>query len=208
MKEPSFPEVFPVFVRCLLGPHLVFHVSGCTTVSSLVSEVTARTGVPGHLFSFVVEGKVAGELTMNDCGVSKDMTLCMMARLRGGANPPSQRGTASGGAGQWFCVACQLGGCYAIRTRCFRCGLSRQESEQAMSGSSPSTWPLPPGPVHKRRQPRHVPPREKHYPARPLSGQTLALLQQFVLRGTKGTSSPILEHRFRCYRKLAAVRRS
>ena len=109
VKEPCFLEVFPVFVRSLLG---------CTPVSSLVSEVTARTGVPGHLFSFVVEGKVvAGEHTLNECGVSRDMTLCMVARLRGGANPPSQRGTASGGAGQWFCVACQLGGCYAVRTR-------------------------------------------------------------------------------------------
>ena len=66
---------------------------------------------------------VDGELNMKDCGVSKDMTLCMTARLRGGANPPSQRGTTSGSAGQLFCVACQLGGCYAIRPRCFRCGL-------------------------------------------------------------------------------------
>ena len=54
-----------------------------------------------------------------------------------------QRGTTLGGAGQWFCVACQLGGYYAIRTRCKRCGLSRQKSEQAVSGSVPSSWPLP-----------------------------------------------------------------
>ena len=193
--------------------HLVFHVSGCTPVSSLVLEVTSRTGVPGHLFSFVVEGKVvAGELTMNECGVSRDMTLCMVARLREGANPPSQRGTASGGAGRWFCVACQFGGCYAIRTRCF--DYLGRRSEQAMSGLAPGSWPLPPGPVHNRRQPRHVPPRETHCPVVQPLDQTLPLLQHFVLREMKGTSSPILEHRFRssswliCCRKLAAARRS
>ena len=56
-KGPSVSDLFPVFVRSLLGPHLVFHVSGCTPVSSLVSDVTARTGVPAHLFTFVVEGR-------------------------------------------------------------------------------------------------------------------------------------------------------
>ena len=61
MKEPSVPDFFPIFVWSLLGPHLVFHVSGRTPVSSLVSDVTARTGVPGHLLSFVVEGKVVAE---------------------------------------------------------------------------------------------------------------------------------------------------
>ena len=117
---------------------------------------------------------------MNECGVSKDMTLCMMARLRGGADPPSQRGTASGGADQWFYVASQLGVCYAIRTWCFRCGLFRQESEEVMIGSAPSSWPLPPGPVRDRRQPRHVPHGETHNPA----------LQHFVLRGAKGNKQP------------------
>ena len=89
---------------------------------------------------------MAGELTVNECGVSWDVTFCMVARLRRAADPPSQRGTA-GGAGQKFCVACQLGGCYAIQTRCFRCGI-------AMSGSAPNSWPLPPRLVHNRRQPR------------------------------------------------------
>ena len=191
VKEPSVPEVFPVFVRSLLGPHLVFLVSDCTPVSSLVLDVVARTGVPEHLVGLVVEGKVvAEELTLSGCGVRKDMTLCMTARLRGGSNPTQQRGAPLGGAGQWFCVACQLGGCYAIRTRCFRCGLSRQESERAMGSSAPTSWPLPPGPVQNRRQPRIVPPREMSYPARP---QALPL---FGFRGTRGTSSPIpIPHR-------------
>ena len=57
VKEPSVPDVFPVFVRSLLGPHLVFLVSDCTPVSSLVSDIVARTGVPEHLFGLVLEGK-------------------------------------------------------------------------------------------------------------------------------------------------------
>ena len=133
---------------------------------------------------------MADELTVSECGVSKDMTLCMMARLRRGANPPSQRVTALGGAGQWFCVACQFGGCYAIRTWCYRYGLSRQESEQAMSGSSPSSWPLPPGPVHNRRQPRHVPPGETLYPARPPSGPNFSTAPTFRTPRNKGNKQP------------------
>ena len=76
VKEPSVPEVFPLFVRSLLGPHLVFHVSGCTPVSSLVSEVTAAS-------------PTERDSTWRCC--------------------------------QWFCVACQHGGCYAIRTWSFWC---------------------------------------------------------------------------------------
>ena len=98
------------------------------------------------------------------------MTLGVTARLRGGATPAQQREMALGGAGQWFWVACQLGECNAIRTRCYRCGLSRQKIEQAMGGSAPSSWPLSPGPVQNKRQPRNVPPRETHYPARPPAG--------------------------------------
>ena len=106
-KEPSVPEVFPVFVRSLLGPHLVFLVSDCTPVSSLVLDVVARTGVPEHLFGLVVERKVvAEELTLSECGVRKDMTLCMTARLRrGGLILPSR-----GGGSAWWCGAVVLRG--------------------------------------------------------------------------------------------------
>ena len=191
VKEPSVPEVFPVFVRSLLGPHLVFLVSDCTPVSSLVLDIVARTGVPEHLFGLVVEGKVvAEELTLSECGVRKDMTLCMTARLRGGSNSTQQRGALHGGAGQWFCVACQLGGCYAVRTRCFRCGLSRQESERAMGSSAPSSWPLPPGPVQNGRQPRIVPPREVSHPGRPQAGPSFQTAPTFRLPRNKGNKQP------------------
>ena len=102
VKEPSVPEVSPVFVWSLMGPHLVFHVSGCTPFSSLVSEVTA----------------------------------------------------------------------------------------QAMSGSAPSSWPLPPGAVQNRRQPWNVAPRETHYPARPPTGPNFSTAPTCRPTRNKGNKQP------------------
>ena len=113
--------------------------------------------------------------------------------VTGVSNPTQQRGGSA-----WWCgavvlrglSACQLGGCYAIRTRCFRCGLSRQESERAMGGSAPSSWPLPPGLVQNRRQPRIVPPREVSYPARPQAGTNFQTAPTFRLPRNKGNKQP------------------
>ena len=42
--------------------------------------------MPGHLFSFVVEARIISEeQTLRQCGVGRDPTLCMSARLRGGS---------------------------------------------------------------------------------------------------------------------------
>ena len=81
-------------------------------------------------------------------------------------------------------------GCYAIRTRCYRYGFTRQESEQAMSGSAPSSWPLPPGPVQNRRQPWTVPPRETHFPARPLAGPNFRTAPTYRPPRNKGNKQP------------------
>ena len=110
VKVQCDPDLIPVVVRSPVGPHLVFHVSRCTPVSSLMSDVIARAGVP--------EGFALGA-----CGVAKDTTLCMTARCVVCLllSNFQQRGAALGGAGQWFCVACQLGDCYAIKSHARLC---------------------------------------------------------------------------------------
>ena len=59
-----------------------------------------------------------------------------------------------------------------------------------MSGSALGSWPLPPGLVHNRRQPRHVPPRETHHPARPLSGPNFSTAPTFRTPRNKGNKQP------------------
>ena len=54
----------------------------------------------------------------------------MRGRLLGGAT----KGTSFPQYHEWFCVRCQRGGCWATKFSCFRCGLSRLESEAATGG--------------------------------------------------------------------------
>ena len=59
-----------------------------------------------------------------------------------------------------------------------------------MGSSAPSSWPLPPGPVQNRRQPRIVPPREVSYPARPQAGPSFQTAPTFRLPRNKGNKQP------------------
>ena len=54
----------------------------------------------------------------------------MSERLLGGAN----KGTSFPQYHEWYCVRCQRGGCWTTKFSCFRCGLSRLESEAATGG--------------------------------------------------------------------------
>ena len=188
VTEPSVPEVFTVFVWSLLGPHLVFLVSDCTPVSSLVSDVMARTGVPGHLFGLVVEGTmVAQELTLSECGVRKDMTICMTARLRGeevGLIQPSRGGQrlAVWGSGSAWLVnlvgATRFGpGAVGVGCRGRRVNKLWEAPLQALGRQN-------------RRQPRNVPPREVHYPARPQAGSNFQTAPTVRLPRNKGNKQP------------------
>ena len=59
-----------------------------------------------------------------------------------------------------------------------------------MGGSAPSSWPLPPGPVQNKRQPRIVPPREVSYPARPQVKPHFQTAPTFRLPRNKGNKQP------------------
>ena len=92
------------------------------------------------------------------------MTLYTCGRLRAGtqATFPSHM--------DWFCVACNRGGCWASRPRCFRCGLSRAESEQAMHGSTSIGHGRGIRNGFVQPAPRHVHPRETQFPGRSGAG--------------------------------------
>ena len=59
-----------------------------------------------------------------------------------------------------------------------------------MSGSAPSSWPLPPGLVYNRRQLRNVPPGETHHPARPPAGPNFSTAPTFRTPRNKGNKQP------------------
>ena len=67
---------------------------------------------------------------IGEVGIGRDASLTMRGRLLGGAN----KGASFPQYHEWYCVRCQRGGCWATKFSCFRCGLSRLESEAAMGG--------------------------------------------------------------------------
>lgn len=86
-----------------------------------------------------------------------------MRALRGGT-PPDLRYSC-----EWYCVRSQWGGCWTTKPSCFRCGLSRLESEAAQGGftSLPPKGRPPPPPRANGGGLARVPPRETAYPGEP-----------------------------------------
>ena len=153
---------FQILVKGLNGRHIALPVFASMTVLELAALVHCRSLVPVEAFYLVKEGKRMGDHNMLvQEGVSPGDTVHMCGRLRAGAqtNFPSHM--------DWFCVACNKGGCWASRPRCFRCGLSRAEGERAMhnigNGRTTRNGTVQPAP-------RHVPPRETQFPGRSGAG--------------------------------------
>ena len=153
---------FQILVKGLNGRHIALPVVASMTVLELAALVHCRSLVPVEAFYLVKEGKRMGDHNMLvQEGVLPGDTVHMCGRLRAGAQPtfPSHM--------DWFCVACNKGGCWASRPRCFRCGLSRAEGEQVMhnigNGRGMRNGSVQPAP-------RHVPPRETQFPGRSGAG--------------------------------------
>ena len=153
---------FQILVKGLDGRHIALPVFASMTVLELAALVHCRSLVPVEAFYLVKEGKRMGDHNiLVQEGVLPGDTVHMCGRLRAGAQTtfPSHM--------DWFCVACNRGGCWASRPRCFRCGLSRAEGEQAMhnigNGRAMRNGSVQPAP-------RHVPPRETQFPGRSGAG--------------------------------------
>ena len=111
----------PVFIRSLTGRTLKLLISPHDDVSTLLSMVEGLVHIPRHLWYARANGKPLPDLSMPH-GLLRDDIVTMHGRLAGGALPPRV-------PGEWFCQVCQRGGCWPVRSSCFRCGRPRKECE-------------------------------------------------------------------------------
>ena len=151
---------FQILVKGLNGRHIALPVFGSMTVLELAALVHCHSLVLVEACYLVKEGKRMGDHnTLAKEGVLPGDTVHVCGRLRAGAQAtfPSHM--------DWFCVVCKRGGWWASRPRCFRCGLSRAESEQAMRGSTSIGNGRGMRNGFVQPAPCHVPPRETQFPA-------------------------------------------
>ena len=137
-KEESSDPV-PVFIRSLNGRTHTLLLSPLDDVSTLLSRVEDKICVPQHLWYVRSNGRPLPGLS-SPHGLSRDDVLTVHAGLAGGAPPPRV-------PGEWYCNVCQRGGCWPARMTCFRCGISRKDSDAVNT-------------------PQVVPPRERQFPGR------------------------------------------
>ena len=129
--ELEMPECrFPVFVRTFSGTRTLY-ASSSMLISDFILLVSQSTAVPETSFYLTFQGTLLhGGHTIGEVGIGRDASLAMRGRLLGGAT----KGTSFPQYHEWYCVRCQRGGCWATKFSCFRCGLSRLESEAATGG--------------------------------------------------------------------------
>ena len=97
--------------------------------------VECCTGVPRLSFHLTLDGRKVME-DDPEVRLIPGQVIRMHGRLRGGStqNPRFLNGALET---EWFCAACNRGGCWPTKQRCFRCNLPRIESEK-MLGAFPS----------------------------------------------------------------------
>ena len=135
LTEPVHPgrlHDVQVFAQSLTGRHLVFRVPEKVMYCELVSILVRTTGTPAQLFYLTVDGRYLSGTTHTLVWLSPGQTVRMHGRLRGGT-------TAIGPTfeTEWFCAACQRGGCWPTKPRCFRCNLPRTESDKMRGTGAP-----------------------------------------------------------------------
>ena len=130
--EPVHSEVvqqpvheIQVFAQCLTGRLLVFRVPEQVTYSTLVSTLSNLTDVPAQLFYVTLDGRRLSHDSVTVVNLFSGQTVRTHGRLRCGATPVGGLVET-----EWFCVACNRGGCWPTKQRCFRCNLPRVESDR------------------------------------------------------------------------------
>ncbi len=79
-----------IFVKTIEGKSLALEVESCSLVEDVQAKVEARCGIPASAQRFVYEGKqLDGEFALADYGVTKEDTLHLLLRLRGGLIEPT-----------------------------------------------------------------------------------------------------------------------
>ena len=201
--ELEKPECrFPVFVRTFSGTR-TFYASSSMLISDFTLLVSQSTAVPETSFYLTFQGTLLhGGHMIGEVGIGRDASLTMRGRLLGGAT----KGTSFPQYHEWYCVRCQRGGCWATKFSCFRCGLSRLESEAAMGG-----FPQPTSKgggkgkgVFREAQypgrggdgvPRNVPPTTRRVPnsGKPPAGSPVQIDQLIGLLTGLGCSAAVLK---------------
>ena len=107
-------DSFFVFVVSLEGSSVQVRVEGSDSYESLAAKVAAKVNIPECHWYLTFSGKDWRHVLLPTSVLHRDCTIRMCSRLLGGA--PLQPTP-----GEWFCPACNRGGCWASRRTCFRC---------------------------------------------------------------------------------------
>ena len=95
---------------------------GCFCVTVLSGKTLTMTASLDSSVSSLVHRVLNLDSTLSQAGISWDVSVRMCFRLNGGVKHEVP--------GSWTCMVCNMGGCWAVRQNCFRCGAAR--------GSGPS----------------------------------------------------------------------
>ena len=144
--EPTHAGVseVQVFARSLTGRLLVFRAPEKVMYCELVSTLVHMTETPAQLFYLTVDGRYLSGDTHTPVCLLPGQTVWMHGRVKGGASPMGPNFVT-----EWYCAACQHGGCWPTKPRCFRCNLPRTESDK-MRGA-PASQPTGASPPKGRK---------------------------------------------------------
>ena len=125
----------------LSGKTLTMNEDPGILVSELLDKIAGLSALPTSAF-YLTFGHTClhGADTLKSAGVQRDSLLRMRGRLLGGAARVNRNFQVPG---SWHCSFCNMGGCWPGRDRCFRCNTPRYSNARR-------------------------PPRESHFPGRPV----------------------------------------
>ena len=127
-----------------------------------LSRAWWSAGVSALCFCLTLNGRRVSESDSDtEIELLSGQVIHMSGRLHGGASQAPHRLPNGALQTEWFCAACNHGGCWPTKPRCFRCKLSRVESE-GMLGAFPTLGVGSP----KGGKGQGGPQRENHFPGR------------------------------------------
>ena len=109
------------FVIDLSGKTWTMTTALNSSTSSLQHDISSITGIPVDWF-----GRLDPDLSLNQNGIDKDVSVRMSFRLKGGVRQEVP--------GSWTCNICNMGGCWPVRQNCFRCGAARGSGPSGPTG--------------------------------------------------------------------------